>query len=87
MSFDAVNTYQKIREKYVQFVLDYATGSYPNFDEASRWENMRTYLKQIWESDDPSKTLFARPVLEALFPYQTSGKSIQELITEGVLHP
>ena len=27
MNFDAVNTYQKVREKYVQFVLDYATGS------------------------------------------------------------
>lgn len=87
MSFDAVNTYQKIREKYVQFVLDYATGSYPNFGERVRWEKMRAYLKQIWESDDPSKTMFARPVLETLFPYPASGKSVKELIAEGVLHP
>ena len=87
MSFDAVNTYRKIREKYVQFVLDYATGSYPNFGERVRWEKMRAYLKQIWESDDPSKTIFARPVLETLFPYPASGKSIKELVAEGVLHP
>ena len=87
MNFDAVNTYQKVREKYVQFVLDYATGSYPNFGERPRWEKMRTYLKQIWESDDPSKTMFARPVLETLFSYPASGKSIKELVAEGVLHP
>ncbi len=86
MNFDAVNTYQNIREKYVQFVLDYAMGSYPNFGERARWEKARAYLKQIWESDDPSKMIFARPVLETLFPYPASGKSIKELIAEGVLH-
>ena len=87
MTFDAVNTYRQIKEKYVQFVLDYVAGSYPNYGERERWEAMRSYLKSIWTSDDPATTLFARPVLEALFPYPVSGKSIKTLIDEKVLHP
>lgn len=87
MTFDAVNTYLQIKEKYVQFVLDYVAGSYPNYGERERWEAMRSYLKNIWTSDDPATTLFARPVLEALFPYSVSGKSIKTLIDENVLHP
>ena len=87
MTFDAVNTYQQVKEKYVQFVLDYVAGSYPNFGERERWEAMRSYLKAIWTSDNPATTLFARPVLESLFPYPVSGKSIKELIDEKVLHP
>lgn len=87
MTFDAVNTYQQVKEKYVQFVLDYVAGSYPNFGERERWEAMRSYLKEIWTSDNPATTLFARPVLESLFPYPVSGKSIKELIDEKVLHP
>ncbi len=87
MAFDAVNTYRQIKEKYAQFVLDYVTGSYPNDGEQDRWKAMRAYLKSIWTSDDPATTLFARPVLEALFPYPVSGKSIKTLIDEKVLHP
>ncbi|MBR2226182.1 MAG: DEAD/DEAH box helicase [Bacteroidales bacterium] len=87
MTFDAVNTYRQIKEKYVQFVLDYVAGSYPNYGERERWEAMRAYLKEIWTSNNPSTTLFARPVLEALFPYPVSGKSIKTLIAEKVLHP
>ena len=41
MTFDAVNTYRQIKEKYVQFVLDYVAGSYPNYGERERWEAMR----------------------------------------------
>lgn len=87
MTFDAVNTYKQVKEKYIQFVLDYVAGSYPNYGERERWESMRSYLRTIWTSDDPATTLFARPVLEALFPYPVSGKSIKELIAENVLHP
>ena len=87
MTFDAVNTYRQIKEKYVQFVLDYVAGSYPNYGERERWEAMRSYLKSIWTSNDPATTLFARPVLEALFPYPVSGKSIKTLIDEKVLYP
>lgn len=87
MTFDAVNTYKQVKEKYIQFVLDYVAGSYPNYGERKRWEAMRSYLKTIWTTDDPATTLFARPVLEALFPYPVSGKSIKELIAENVLHP
>lgn len=87
MTFDAVNTYRQIKEKYVQFVLDYVAGSYPNYGERERWKAMRAYLKEIWTSNNPATTLFARPVLEALFPYPVSGKSIDTLIAEGELHP
>lgn len=87
MTFDAVNTYKQVKEKYIQFVLDYVAGSYPNYGERGRWEAMRSYLKTIWTSDDSATTLFARPVLEVLFPYPVSGKSIKELIAENVLHP
>lgn len=85
--FNAVRAYEDIRKKYVQFVLDRAMGSYPNFGERTYWERARAYLKRIWTSDDPKTALFARPVVEPLFPYPSSGKSIQSLIADGVLHP
>lgn len=85
--FNAVRAYEDIRGKYVQFVLDRAMGSYPNFGERTYWERARAYLKRIWTSDDPKTALFARPVVEPLFPYPSSGKSIQSLISDGVLHP
>ncbi len=44
-------------------------------------------MKRIWTSDDPKTALFARPVVEPLFPYPSSGRSIQSLVAAGVLHP
>lgn len=85
--FNAVRTYEDIRRKYVQFVLDRTMGAYPDFGERAHWESARAYLKRIWTSDDPKTALFARPVVEPLFPYPSSGRSIQSLVSDGVLHP
>ena len=86
MAFNAVETYSSLRERYLKMVLDYAAGPYPCAGEQARWQAMRDYLMGAWSSDDAKTALFARPVAEPLFPYPNCGKTIAQLIEDGLLH-
>lgn len=77
--FNAIETYLDAKKKYTGMLLDYATGNFPNYREEARWRKMREYLERIWTSDDPQTRLFAQPVLEALFPYKSSERSLDDL--------
>ena len=86
MSFNAAAAYLDIRRQYLDNVIELATGQFPNAGEDARWKAIRAQLRRDWESDDPATALFARPVLEPLFGYPSCGKSIDDLIRDGVLH-
>ena len=87
MSFNAAKTYLDVQEKYLANVIDLTTGSFPNAgeEEEKRWIAIRNQLHKDWSSDNPDTALFARPVLESLFPYPSCDFSIQQLIAEGTL--
>lgn len=85
MSFNAAAAYLDIREKYLENVIDLATGMFPNESEEGRWRAIRAQLRRDWASDDPATALFARPVLEPMFPYPSCGQSIESLIADGTL--
>lgn len=85
MSFNAAAAYLDIREKYLANVIDLATGLFPNEGEEERWRAIRAQLRRDWASDDPATALFARPVIEPMFPYPSCGQSIEALIEDGTL--
>lgn len=85
MSFNAVKTYLSLRKRYLRMLLDYVAGPYPCVGEEARWQAMRDYLMGAWSSDDAKTALFARPVAEQIFPYPSCGKTIEQLIEEGLL--
>lgn len=85
MSFNAAAAYLDIREKYLANVIDLATGMFPNKGEEKRWRAIRAQLRRDWASDESATALFARPVLEPMFPYPSCGQNIASLIEDGTL--
>ena len=86
-NFNAVKAYQNVKERYMDFLLDRTCGAFPNPDDEAFWNASRNYLSQIWNSDNASQSIFAKPVVEGLFPYESCGKSNHELIETGILAP
>ena len=88
MSFNAAKAYLDIRDKYLENVIEFATGPFPNADEEERWNKIREQLKRDWsgKGDDPGTALFAPPVLEPMFRYPSCGRSIDDLVRSGDLH-
>lgn len=84
--FNAAEAYLGIKEKYVKFLLDRTVGAFPNNGEAAKWNAIRVQLEETWKNGGENQALFAQPVLEGLFPYESCGKSIMQLIDEGILH-
>ena len=88
MSFNAAKAYLDIRDKYLENVIEFATGPFPNADEEGKWIKIREQLKRDWSGngDDPGTALFAPPVLEPMFRYPPCGRSIDDLVRSGDLH-
>ena len=84
--FNAAEAYLGIKEKYVKFLLDRTVGAFPNNGEADKWNAIRAQLEEAWKNGGENQALFAQPVLEGLFPYESCGKSVDDLIQEGILH-
>ena len=84
--FNAINTYLDLKSKYIKFLIDRSVGAFPNYNEDERWEKIKNQLLNTWEKGNSKQTLFADPVLEGLFPYEPCGKTVEQLIKEGVLH-
>ncbi len=83
---NAAEAYSEVKKQYIGQVLDFATGIFPAAGEEVRWKNLRSYLRTIWTpSDKPETSLFAKPIMEALYKYKSCGKSRDQLIGEGVL--
>ena len=85
MSFNAAKAYLKVKENYLHFVLDRSCGAFPNLGDDDLWRRSREYLRGIWTSDRPSQSLFAKPIIEGLFPYPTVEETPQDLIDRGIL--
>lgn len=87
--FNAIETYNKLREQYHHLLLDKTVGPYPNCGsgEKDRWERIREQLRTMWESEDTKTSLFGKPVLEGLYRYPSCTSSIQDLIDNKTLHP
>ncbi len=84
--FNAANAYCKVKEQYLDFLIDRTCGSFPNYGDDERWNNVRAYLRDIWNREDnPNSSIFAKPILEGLFPYPSCGRTIEQLIMDGVL--
>ena len=88
MSFNAAETYIDVRKEYLDNILDLTTGSFPNAgkEDADRWHAVRQQLTKEWGGCNPDTALFARPILEPMFPYPSCGEKIDQLIQEGTLH-
>ena len=79
--FNAAKAYKEIRKGYIEFLLERTLGpERPGADD-----KLREYLRAYWNSGDKGKGVFASPVVEALFKYPVCGKTIPQLISEGVL--
>lgn len=89
MSFNAAETYLDVQKKYLENIIDLATGSFPNAgeEEKARWAAIRNQLREDWSSDDPNTALFARPVLESMFPYPSCDFTTEQLIDDHTLAP
>ena len=88
MQFNAAKAYSEVKKLYVGQVIDDATGVFPARDEENRWRALRQYLSDIWmPSDRPETGLFAKPIMEALYRYESCGISRDELVARRVLHP
>ena len=84
--FNAINAYLDLKSKYIKFLIDRSVGAFPNYNENERWEKIKNQLLNTWEKGNSKQTLFADPVLEGLFPYEPCGKTVEQLIKDGVLH-
>lgn len=87
MQFNAAKAYLDIREKYLDNIIEFATGQFPNAGagEEDRWRAIRQQLRNDWSSDDPATALFTRPVLEPLFRYPSCGRTVDDLVRDGIL--
>jgi hypothetical protein len=91
--FNAAKAYADYKRNYLDFLIERAIGGKPEEGEGDRWAAIKQQLADTWASDDPSKGLFAKPILEGLFPYPDCGKSFEQLISpqdrsvESVLDP
>lgn len=91
--FNAAKAYADYKRNYLDFLIERTIGGKPEEGEGDRWAAIKQQLADTWASDDPSKGLFAKPILEGLFPYPDCGKSFEQLITtpdgatESVLDP
>ena len=79
--FNAAKAYKEIRKGYIDFLLERTLGP----ERLGCIDKCREYLRTYWNSGERGKGIFARPVVEALFKYPGCGKTIPQLISEGVL--
>ena len=88
MSFNAAETYIDVRKEYLDNILDFTMGPFPNAgkEDTDRWHAVRQQLTKAWGGSNPDTALFAHPILEPMFPYPSCGKKIAQLIQEGKLH-
>ena len=91
--FNAAKAYADYKRNYLNFLVERTIGGKPAAGEEEQWAAIKTQLEETWSSDDPGKGLFAKPILEGLFPYPDCGKSFKELTqlqigeSESVLDP
>ena len=79
--FNAAKAYHDLRDGYIQFLLERTLGpAIPG-----EMDPRRDYLRAYWGSQAPGEGVFARPVLEGLFRYPLCGRTVPELIRDGVL--
>ena len=79
--FNAAKAFRDYKRNYLEFLVDRTIGGVPPSEgETERWNAIKAQLSRTWASDDPRQGLFAKPILEGLFPYPDCGKQFSELI-------
>ena len=83
--FNAAKAFKDYKRNYLEFLIDRTIGGVPPSEgETERWNAVKEQLLDTWKSDDPRQGLFAKPILEGLFPYPDCGKKFSELIVPAV---
>jgi len=83
--FNAAKAFKDYKRNYLEFLVDRTIGGVPPSEgEAERWNAIKAQLLNTWASDDPRQGLFAKPILEGLFPYPDCGKKFSELVVPAV---
>ena len=82
--FNAAKAFKDYKRNYLEFLVDRTIGGVPQSEgETEQWNAVKKQLLDTWKSDDPRQGLFAKPILEGLFPYPDCGKKFSELIVPG----
>ena len=87
MDFNAAKAYIDYKRNYLDFLIERTIGGRPEEGEENRWTAIKRQLMETWNSDDPGTGLFAKPILEGLFPYPDCGRSFENLTESNVLDP